>query len=199
MLFRSDSPACATELELVKELLGHYEQGEIHVVGINMDSDLGVTQSAMIAHGIEWATLVGEQNLVWAAKHGITEVPTLLLVDREGRLLSKAHHVVDIAAQVEIATRADETPTQGDRWYDVKRAPTEPAKGSESAKETEPAKGSESAKEIEPAKGTESAHESEEPSKLPTEATKAIDATKEVPTPALRPATDAGNATGSGK
>jgi hypothetical protein len=129
----------------------------------------------MIAHGIEWATLVGEDNLIWAAKHGITEVPTLLLVDREGRLLSKAHHVVDIAAQVEIATRTDETPPQGDRWYDVKKTPTD------SATESEAAKGS------------------EEPAKLPTEPTKAIDETTELPTAEPGPVTDKGNSTGSGK
>ncbi|MFM2096947.1 MAG: hypothetical protein RIS70_4071 [Planctomycetota bacterium] len=175
VLWQSDSPGCSTELELVKELLGHYEQGEIHVIGINMDADLGATQSAMIAHGIEWATLVGEDNLIWAAKHGITEVPTLLLVDREGRLLSKAHHVVDIAAQVEIATRTDETPPQGDRWYDVKKTPTD------SATESEAAKGS------------------EEPAKLPTEPTKAIDETTELPTAEPGPVTDKGNSTGSGK
>ena len=50
---------------------------------------------------IPWTTLAGEEAQGLATKYGVRGIPTMMLVDRDGKVLAVAHRSADFAAQIE--------------------------------------------------------------------------------------------------
>jgi hypothetical protein len=55
----------------------------------------------LIENDIPWITLSGPTTHELAAKYGVRGIPTMFLVDKEGKILNRGHRVADFEKQIE--------------------------------------------------------------------------------------------------
>ncbi|WP_404307567.1 TlpA family protein disulfide reductase [Neorhodopirellula lusitana] len=86
------APCCA-EFPNLKSILQKYE-GDFDIVGVNMDSSIDEMRELVEREEVPWTNIVGEETLgdgrknPIAVRYGISEIPTAILVDRDGKVLS---------------------------------------------------------------------------------------------------------------
>ncbi|HWB09360.1 MAG TPA: redoxin family protein [Pirellulales bacterium] len=80
---------CVAELPNVRELYDKYHERGFDVVGISLDGDREALDKFLSEKGIPWTTLhqAGGQHPA-AAFYGVSAIPTVLLVDRDGKVVS---------------------------------------------------------------------------------------------------------------
>lgn len=85
---------CRAELPNIREQVKLYGPAGFSVVGINLDDSLNDYQQAVDQLEITWTNLVGdtEETRGWqhpmAERYGISGIPTAILVDKEGKVVS---------------------------------------------------------------------------------------------------------------
>lgn len=84
---------CVKELPRLKKLYEEYHDAGFEIVGINMDSNQTRLTRFLDDQEIPWAQIVGDaKNFGWkhpvVVKYGINSVPTQMLVDRDGNVVS---------------------------------------------------------------------------------------------------------------
>ena len=85
---------CRAELPNMKRNLSSYGERGFAIVGINMDRTLDACQSCIEKEGIKWTNLVPAEdeeagwNNPMAQHYGITGIPTAILVDQKGKVVS---------------------------------------------------------------------------------------------------------------
>jgi len=93
---------CVAELPHVLEAYAKLHDRGFEIVGISFDSDRAKLESMVRANGMAWPQFFdgkGWQNQ-FGQQHGIRAIPTMWLVDKRGRLVSKNARA-NLAAQVE--------------------------------------------------------------------------------------------------
>lgn len=80
---------CVAELPNVKSLYDKFHEQGFDVVGISLDQDRGALDKFLSDKGIPWTTLhqAGGQHPA-AAFYGVSSIPTMLLVGRDGKVVS---------------------------------------------------------------------------------------------------------------
>lgn len=85
---------CRAELPNVKAMYKAYHDKGFEVVGISLDEDMEDLDAFLAEENIEWITLIDDkpENQGWnnpiAVHYGIAGIPTVILVDREGKVVS---------------------------------------------------------------------------------------------------------------
>ncbi|MDA1051244.1 MAG: thioredoxin-like domain-containing protein [Planctomycetota bacterium] len=82
---------CIEELPNVKENYDKYHGKGFEVVGISLDSDRGPLRRFLATHEIPWACLFEEgagTDHPMANYYGVMQIPTTMLLDRDGKVLS---------------------------------------------------------------------------------------------------------------
>ena len=83
---------CRAELPNLKRCYEKYHDRGFDVVGISLDQDLAVLKQFLSDEQISWPNLFDETSNGWdnpiAARYGVKSIPTALLVDREGKVIS---------------------------------------------------------------------------------------------------------------
>jgi len=81
---------CRAEIPNVKENLEKYGPKGFTVVGINMDGDREQYDDYMAESQLPWQNIMPDEegNNEMAAYYGISGIPTVILVDREGKVIS---------------------------------------------------------------------------------------------------------------
>jgi len=82
---------CIKKLPEVKALHKKYKDQGFEVVGISLDKKTEAVTEFMEKHKLPWTILVGESNQDLAKKYGVRGIPTMFLVDREGKVVSVGH------------------------------------------------------------------------------------------------------------
>ena len=83
---------CRAELPNVKENYEKYHNRGFEIVGISLDRDRAALEAFLAEEEIPWTTLFDEQAAGWenpvARRYGIKAIPTAILVDRQGKVVS---------------------------------------------------------------------------------------------------------------
>lgn len=83
---------CVAEIPRVREVYDRYHDRGFEVVGISLDEDADAVAGFVAKHGIPWPIIHdrrgddGRPSL--ADRYGITAIPTMILVGRDGRVSS---------------------------------------------------------------------------------------------------------------
>jgi thiol-disulfide isomerase/thioredoxin len=85
---------CCAELPNVKRAYQKYHDAGFEVVGVSLDTDMDTLNEFLAARQIPWSILVGgteagrgfDQPL--AAYYGVSSIPTAILIDQNGRVIS---------------------------------------------------------------------------------------------------------------
>jgi thiol-disulfide isomerase/thioredoxin len=112
--WQSSCPTCRAELPLVSGLLEHFQNRDLVAVGVCLDQDTTQVSKFLFDRKISWPTIAGPDAEKWVARHGIGQVPSIMLLDAEGKLLAISNHIVDLVSQIELSVRQSASPTGSD-------------------------------------------------------------------------------------
>ena len=93
--------ACRQETPAIKALYERLHGQGFDVVGVSVDRDLDALGEYLHEQQFAWATLAGDDALAASSRYGIMHLPTMLLVDRDGKIAAQGHQVSDLASAVE--------------------------------------------------------------------------------------------------
>lgn len=89
--------------ELVKVYQKYHDKG-LEIVGINLDNERGEVDAFLAAHQAPWAQIFegGGMESRLAIEYGIISVPTMFLVDADGKVVSRSlRNSADLDRQLE--------------------------------------------------------------------------------------------------
>ncbi|MCA9175472.1 MAG: redoxin domain-containing protein [Planctomycetales bacterium] len=92
---------CVREMPNVKAFYQKHHGDGLELVGVSLDKDLDAVANFVAEKKIPWETLVGDENQDLATKYGVRGIPTLMLVDRTGKIVAAAHNIAGIAKKAE--------------------------------------------------------------------------------------------------
>ena len=85
---------CRAEFPNVIANYEKYHDKGFDVIGINLDDEKSTVEAFLDKKKLPWKTLVNDQpgetgsNNLLARRYGISTIPTVILVDREGKVIS---------------------------------------------------------------------------------------------------------------
>jgi thiol-disulfide isomerase/thioredoxin len=88
---------CIREMPHVRELHKKLKDKGFDVVGVNLDKDPDALAKFLEENDVPWENLTGEATQDLARKYGIRGIPTMMLVDREGKVVAVSHQVASLA------------------------------------------------------------------------------------------------------
>lgn len=92
---------CIREMPNVHKLYEKYHKKGFDVVGISVDADEDALATFLQQNSIPWTTIAGEESQKMATKYGVRGIPSMMLVDREGKVLAVAHNTNGFAEKIE--------------------------------------------------------------------------------------------------
>ncbi|MCO6457178.1 MAG: TlpA family protein disulfide reductase, partial [Pirellulaceae bacterium] len=92
---------CRKAMPKVKELYEKHRDGPFDIVGISLDQDLDALAQYLDENKIEWTNLSGEDTQELAKKYGVRGIPTMMLVDAEGKIVAVSHNIDDLTGKLE--------------------------------------------------------------------------------------------------
>ncbi len=92
---------CRREMPHVKELYEKLHGQGFEVVGVSLDEDQAALAAYLEENEIRWETLAGEGTQDLAEKYSVRGIPTMMLVDKDGKIAGVAHNVAALAPLVE--------------------------------------------------------------------------------------------------
>ena len=85
----------------IKKLLEENQEKGLDIVAISLDRDLEALSTYLEEEKVFWTNLIGEDAIALAKKHGIVAVPTMFVVDGEGKVIAVGHGVDELRDEVE--------------------------------------------------------------------------------------------------
>lgn len=94
---------CTEDLPQLKTLYAEHGKQKFEVLGINLDANVGDIQPYLTKHGVPWSQIyeAGGLESPLAREFGIISLPTMILVDAEGKVINRSASVTDIKAALE--------------------------------------------------------------------------------------------------
>jgi thiol-disulfide isomerase/thioredoxin len=92
---------CRREMPNVQALYGKEANRGLEVVGVSLDEDLEALAEYLDENAIPWETLAGEGTQDLAEQYGVRGIPTMMLVDKEGKVVAVSHGVAPLLPLVE--------------------------------------------------------------------------------------------------
>ena len=93
---------CKADMEVLKQLHARYGGNGFAIVGINLDSDPKAAQAYAAQSRINWPQLyeAGGLDSRLANELGILTLPTMLLLDKQGKVVSRNIHMAELEAEL---------------------------------------------------------------------------------------------------
>ena len=99
--FASWCGPCALQAPILDRLSRRYSQRGVVVLGINVDDPPGVAKAYAAKKGLSYPILVDDENLA-KGLYDVEVLPSIVVVDKEGRVVSYTRGLVDEGALDEI-------------------------------------------------------------------------------------------------
>jgi thiol-disulfide isomerase/thioredoxin len=94
---------CLREMPRLKAIYSQFREQGFDVVGISLDRDVDAVDKFLQEHEIAWTNVLGEETQQLAKKYGVRGIPTMMLVDREGKVIAIAHQVEKLEDKIKEA------------------------------------------------------------------------------------------------
>jgi len=92
---------CVRELPNVKAVYEKHKDRGFDILGISLDQDQEALADFLQKNQIPWQTLAGDGTQEIAQKYGVRGIPTVMLIDREGKVLGVAHRIDQLLPELE--------------------------------------------------------------------------------------------------
>ena len=96
---------CAIEAPVLDRLARRYESRGLVVLGVNASDPGAAMRQYAVKKGLSYPMLVDEKNQVFDS-YGVDKMPSLIIIDKQGNVMSYLVGVVDEAALNEIVSAA---------------------------------------------------------------------------------------------
>ena len=101
---------CIRELPNVRRVFEKHRDHGFDVVGISLDSDTDKLQDFLQQNDLPWVTLSGDSNQAIATRYGVRGIPTMFLIDKEGKIVAQGHNIGQLEGQIPALLKAKYTP-----------------------------------------------------------------------------------------
>lgn len=93
---------CKRDLPLLKDQLSKYTSDKLVLIGINVDSDPENLKAYLDENPLPWPQLYepGGMDNRLATELGVLTLPTMLLIDKDGKVLRRDLHATDVDAEL---------------------------------------------------------------------------------------------------
>lgn len=97
------SPSSVQDMLLLKQLQAKYGATKMSLVGVNLDMERGSAEAALQANRISWDQLFsrGGMESELANQLGIVSLPTMLLIDQQGKVISSGIHMAELDGELQ--------------------------------------------------------------------------------------------------
>ncbi|MCB0359095.1 MAG: redoxin family protein, partial [Bdellovibrionales bacterium] len=92
---------CRAILPDLQRLHTQYREQGFEIVGISLDEDLDALTQYLSENHMPWVHLAGDGTSELAEKYGVRGIPSLMLVNQEGKVVSTGHNLGAIEKQLE--------------------------------------------------------------------------------------------------
>jgi thiol-disulfide isomerase/thioredoxin len=97
---------CLRELPQLKAVYAQFHAEGFDIVGISLDRDTDAVDKFLDEHKIAWTNVLGEETQQLAKQYGVRGIPTMMLVDRQGKVIAVEHQVVQLEEKIKQAMSA---------------------------------------------------------------------------------------------
>jgi thiol-disulfide isomerase/thioredoxin len=94
---------CLREMPHVRELYDRLHEQGLEVVGVSLDKDAEALAEFLAENQLPWETLAGDETQELAEKYSVRGIPTMMAIDKEGKILGVAHQVAALRPLLEKA------------------------------------------------------------------------------------------------
>jgi thiol-disulfide isomerase/thioredoxin len=92
---------CRREMPHVQAFYEKHHESGFEVVGVSLDQDQDALAQYLQENQIPWETLAGDETQELAEKYGVRAIPTMMLVDKEGKIVAVTHDLETLALLAE--------------------------------------------------------------------------------------------------
>ena len=96
---------CIRELPNVREAYDRLHDQGFEIVGISLDKDREALDNFLAENQLPWVTLAGDDTQDLAEKYSVRGIPTMMVVDKEGKILGVAHQIAALRPIIEKALK----------------------------------------------------------------------------------------------
>jgi thiol-disulfide isomerase/thioredoxin len=97
---------CLDQEPRMKDVHAKYGSRGLEVVGVSIDASKEDLTRHLREHEIPWITLFGKEPQEVAAKYGVRGVPTLFLIDAEGKILMRSNSIAELEPHIKTHVEA---------------------------------------------------------------------------------------------
>jgi thiol-disulfide isomerase/thioredoxin len=89
---------CKQDLEILKQIQAKYAAQGLALIGVNLDSDRALAVQFLRSQPLPWPQLYepGGLDSRFATEMGILTLPTMILVDNEGKVINRSIHAGEL-------------------------------------------------------------------------------------------------------
>ncbi|MEX2186076.1 MAG: redoxin domain-containing protein [Pirellulales bacterium] len=97
---------CMDQEPRLKDVHAKYASRGLEFVGVSIDANKEDVTRYLRDHEIPWITLFGKEPQEVAAKYGVRGVPTLFLIDAEGKILMRSNSIAELEPHIKTHVEA---------------------------------------------------------------------------------------------
>ena len=108
------SPPCKVDIAALKELMGKYGNAGFTVISVSLDPQLQDVTAYLAGNKLDWPQVFEEGGLDSRPANalGILTVPTMMLVDRSGKVVSRSVKMTELESELKKLLRNGESAAQ---------------------------------------------------------------------------------------
>ncbi len=106
---------CRKAIPELQQLYADNQSEGLEIVSISLDRDIDALANFLDGNELPWIHLVGEQSAEMATRLGVRGIPSMFLVDRQGKILAQAHHAGQFLDQMKAALAEPDPPEKPSR------------------------------------------------------------------------------------
>jgi thiol-disulfide isomerase/thioredoxin len=99
---------CRAQMPKIKAIYEELDRKKFEVVAVNLDRSAEAFEEYSKEHQSPWPNVIGDDGRALAEKYGVTALPTMMVVDGEGKILAVGHSVQALRAAIDNALKPAE-------------------------------------------------------------------------------------------
>jgi thiol-disulfide isomerase/thioredoxin len=96
---------CRAQMPKIKAIYEELDRKKFDVVAVNLDRSAEAFEEYSKEHQSPWPNVIGDDGRALAEQYGITALPTMMVVDGEGKILAVGHSVQAMRAAIDNALK----------------------------------------------------------------------------------------------
>lgn len=96
---------CRKAIPELQELYDKHNADGLEIVSVSLDKDLDALATFLDETDMPWIHLAGDETSKMAENYGVRGIPSMLLVDRQGKILAQQHHAGQFIDQLKAAIK----------------------------------------------------------------------------------------------